>query len=319
LSHEPFLIEGKAQEQSGRLDRAIALMEEARRRRPTYLPTRLHLAAYYAQTRRYPEFLAEVDYALTTNPRVRQALLPEMVKLLAEPQGRRALADMLASNPEWGEEFFSAANTRRPRPQDSAELAALLRARRAGPNLQRAIDLHVQALVEAGDYRGARALAMPAGGAEAGRAYVFDGGFTGERGRRPFSWTLADDESGRAAIVPQAGEPYLDIAHFGGSNARLAEQIIVLPPGRYQLRLLARSEEEIPAGRLRWAIGCLPADREIVSLPLQGLQPRFRPLTATFAIPAGCTGQALRLLATAGEIASPISAQVASLEVRGAN
>ena len=64
LAFEPFFVEAKAEEQAGRLDNAIRLMEEARRRRPAFDLTRIHLIGYYQQARRFPELITEIEARL---------------------------------------------------------------------------------------------------------------------------------------------------------------------------------------------------------------------------------------------------------------
>ena len=321
LAFEPFFIEAKAHEQGGRLRQAIALMEEARRRRASFLLTRLHLAAYYLQARRFREFLVEVDYALHMSPESRRVLLPELAKLVAEPEGRGALAELLASNPLWSEEFFNAARERRPSQADSLALLGELRERRGGRNIARASQLYLHSLVAHGEYRRARALALAAM-PEQDRdrhALIFDGAFSGARGQAPFSWELEEDASGRAEILAADGQRHLEISYFGGSNVVLAQQTLALPPGRYQLRFLARSETGISSGSIFWALTCMPGDRRIARAGLENLRADYAPAGANFAVPAGCAGQQLRLMAEPGDVAAAVTAQLSNLEIRRAD
>lgn len=318
LAFEPFLILGRAEERAGRVDRAIRLMEEARRRRPTYSPVRMHLLAYYTRALRYPEALKELDLLLRRNAEVRRLLLPEVTKLLADPKGRDALASMLATGPEWRQEFFDTAADRKVPPEQARALYDLIRAANPKGDLRPARQLVFQSLASAGRYREARQewLRDIREGERGKNAMLFDGAFAGAPAPKPFGWQLTDTESGRAEIVRDAGRTYLDIAYFSGSDVVLAEQTLALAPGRYTLKVTARSENGIDPGRLAWRLTCLPTRAALASLDLGGAAPAPKPFAAQFAVPeAGCAGQRLVLVAQAGDTAKVTTSQVDRIEV----
>lgn len=314
LGFEPFFVQARVDEQAGRLDSAIRLMEEARRRRPNNLLIHLQLAAYYQTAGRSEELLAALDFILRRSEEAKRAILPELARQLRTPPGRRTMAPILAGNPGWMRDFYAVARTQ-PIAADAARdyLERVRRLRRSGGDrLERG--LYVQALVNDGDYRRAREmwLEMQRPEARQANALLFDPTFSGARAEPPFIWTFADADVGRAS--PARG--YLDIAYFGGSSIALAEQIVALPPGGYRLAMRAKSESGITSGEIGWTIVCLPGEREIARLPLAGLNAEFRPLAATFSVPAsGCSGQRLRLTANPGDIAATVEAQVAGLEI----
>jgi tetratricopeptide (TPR) repeat protein len=318
LSFEPFIILARAEEQAGRMDRAIRLMEEARRRRPTYSPARMHLLAYYSRVSRYPAALKELDLLLRRNADVRRLLLPEVTKLLANPQGRAALASMLATGPEWRGEFFDTAAERKVPPEQARTLYALIRAANPKGDLRLERQLVFQSLASAGQFRQARQEWLQGiGQAERGKsALLYDGSFTGAPAPKPFGWQLTDTESGRAEIARDAGRTYLDVAYFNGSDVVLAEQTLALAPGRYTLRVIARSENGLDPGRLAWRLTCLPTRSLLASLDLAGAAAAPKPFAAGFAVPGeGCAGQRLVLVARAGDTAKVTTSQVDRVEV----
>lgn len=324
LAFEPFYLEARAAESAGRLDRAIALMEEARRRYPSFLVTRVQLLAYYGQARRFPEMVSEMNLVLGVSPEVRTAMLPELAKLISDADGRVALATVLAGSPTWSADFFAAAPGAKFTARDALALLNELRRRGAGRDvLGMAQSLYLRSLVGAGDFRGARAIwlgTLPEG-ERARNRLLFDGGFAGRDAPAPFGWTLHDDEVGRAEFAESdAAGQHLDVHYFGGRNAVLAEQTLALPPGRYRLTFQARSDTEIRAGSLAWVVTCLPSRTEAARIPIEPLPEAYRPIAAAFSLPAsGCAGQRLALVATAGDVSQVINVQLGRMELGNEN
>ncbi|HET9429227.1 MAG TPA: hypothetical protein VFO69_12790, partial [Allosphingosinicella sp.] len=203
LAFEPFFVQAKAEEQAGRLDNAIQLMEEARRRRPAFDLTRIHLVAYYQQARRYPELLTEIDFVLRRNEEAAQVILPELAKLMVDAQGRIALASILARNPAWREQFFEVAAGQPGSAEDALALLNLVQARRPPGGVGPERGLYLHRLVEAGDHQRARAiwLQMLPPGQRAQTAVLFNGNFRRIDAPAPFGWTVSQQPQGRAEIV----------------------------------------------------------------------------------------------------------------------
>lgn len=316
LAFEPFFLAARAAEQRGNLQGAIALMEEVRRRRASFVPGRLQLAIYYGMANRFSDMFSEMDVALRLNTDVRQAIILELTRLLAVADARNALAMALARDPEWREDFFRAALTREIDPDDAYALLATIRQR--SPRANRAMEwrLYLTALVRAGQVARARQLWLNGLPADVrGRsALLFDGGFGGARTMPLFGWQLRQTEAGRAEIV-RGERPHLEVNYFGGSNEILAEQVIALPPARYRLSFGARSDEGVADAELYWVINCYPGEAILVRAPIAQLSGSWQRRSAAFEVPAGCTGQRLRLIAEPGDIAVPIMFQVASVEI----
>jgi hypothetical protein len=320
LAFEPFYLEARAAESAGQLDRAVALMEEARRRNSSFVITRVQLLAYYGQARRFPEMISEMNLVLGVSPEVRTAMLPELAKLISDADGRIALASVLADSPTWAQDFFSAAQDADFTASDALALLNQLQQRGAGDEeLRMAQSLYLRSLVKAGEYGRARAFwldRLPE--AERLRSQLlFDGSFSGTAAPAPFGWTLHDDEVGRAEFGRSDAEgPHLDIHFFGRRNAVLAEQTLTLPPGRYRIAFQARSETEIRAGSVSWVMSCLPSRAEAARIPIEPLREQYRAIHAVFTIPAaGCAGQRLALVAAAGDVSQVINVQVGRMEL----
>lgn len=318
LAFEPFFVAARAAEQKGDLGRAIVLMEEARRRRLSFPAVRMQLMIYYIKAERYPEALSEIDFILRRNPELRPALLPELTKLIADPRGREALATILAREPSWAEEFFAAAAARKLETAHARDLYDKIRALRPKGDLRMERQLVLQTQASSGDYAGARQTwlaALPEAERAASR-YMFDGAFRGVRAPRPFGWEFYDADAGRAEPAKDGGRTYLDVAYFGGRGVKLAEQTLALPPGRYTLRLVARSPNGVQSGRIFWRVTCMSDGAQIGILDLSQANSNDRRLGAAFTVPAsGCSGQGLALLAEPGDVATAVNLELSRMEI----
>ncbi|HEX8626132.1 MAG TPA: hypothetical protein VF782_13795 [Allosphingosinicella sp.] len=317
LAFEPFYVAARVAEQKGDLRRAILLMEEVRRRRYSHPGARMQLMIYYIKAERFPEGLAEVDFILRSNEDLRPALLPELTKLIADPEGRAALATILAKEPTWREPFFGVAGTRKLSTSDARDLYERIRRLKPNGDLLFERQLVLQTQASSGDYAGARQTwlsALPQQEREAGR-YMFDGAFRGVRAPAPFGWTFKDVDAGRAEPARDGQRTYLDVAYFGGRNVVLAEQTLALAPGAHTLRLVARSPNGVTSGRLFWRLACLPGDSQIGALDTSRAAADNRRFSAAFTVPAACPGQLLTLVAEPGDVAAVVNLEIASMEI----
>lgn len=317
LAFEPFFVEARLAEQRGDLRRAIALMEEVRRRRHSHPAARMQLMIYYIKAERFPEALTEIDVILRRNEELRPALLPELTKLVSDPRGRAALATILARDPIWKDSFFAAAGARKLATSDARDLYERIRAIKPNGDLMLERQLILQTQAGSGDYVGARRTwlaALPERERGPNR-FMFDGAFRGLRAPAPFGWTFKDVEAGRAEPARDGQRTYLDVAYFGGQNVVLAEQVLALPPGSHSLRVVARSASGIASGRLLWRLSCLPGGNQIGILDMGRAVADNRRFNATFTVPSGCPGQALKLVAEPGDVAAVVNLEIARMEI----
>lgn len=317
LAFEPFFIAAKVAERAGDLDKALTLMEEAKRRRPNYTATRTQLLLYYGRKLDYPAFLREIDYVIRRNETVGARLIPEMVKTIRQPAGRNALATLLAKNPSWREAFFSAAGEAKIDPRDAAALLSDIRAQKKGGDFALEERFYVSTLVKAQNYGTAyrewSRSAKP--GVEDGNLVV-DGSFRGVNAPPPFGWQLKDLDVGRATMSGDRTAPQLDVEYFGGKTALLAEQLLAAGAGRYRLAMVVRSDAPPDPGTISWRLQCLPGGSEIGRLVLDRLSSGPRPLSVDLTIPAQCAGQTLQLVAEPADVARPVNLAISNMSLR---
>src|SRR5699024_2020668 len=89
---------------------------------------------------------------------MRQHMLPELARMIADPRGREALAIALAQNPGWRQDFFLATRSRKIDSDDAYDLLQRVRAQNPRLNVRGETLLYIQALVGDGQARRARQL-----------------------------------------------------------------------------------------------------------------------------------------------------------------
>jgi hypothetical protein len=321
LAYEPFFVFGKKAADDGNLKRAIVLLEESRRRRPNLLITRLLLMSYYGEAKRYPDALREMDYTLRSSEDVRRVVLPELVKTMRIQEGRRAVAEVLADRPVWREEFIKTAQSQAAtlRPEQARDLLDRVRALRPRGDWSLERGLYIQSLASAGRVSEARSAWLDTIPQADRLRYrlISDGDFTGRLGPQSFGWTLRESDVGRAEIIRSGGrDSYLEVTYFGGRNVELAEQMLALAPGAYQLSFLAKSGDGAKSGSLYWAISCTPEGPELARIRVADPQPAYRRYQGEVRVPgSGCSGQRLRLVVEAGDMATGFSVQIAKMQM----
>jgi hypothetical protein len=317
LDYLPFYIAGRAAERRRNLPLAVALMEEARRRRPSWLPTRLQMISLYFRSGRTSEMAREIGYVLRISDRARTTLLPELVKLARQPETRRYLAEMLADNPPWKVDFYAVARDQRLPPGAALDLLRLMAAR--GADVSQEERLYISTLIVAGraDMARARWLGSLPAVAQAQNRFLFNGDFNSGQTDYDFGWKLQTLDVGRADMVATGGgRSRLRVQYFGGSSAVLAQQQIALSPGRYRMLINGRASATLPSDQLSWVINCDAGGREVMRVSVNGFTQQDQSLARDFVIPAGdCPGQHLRLVAEPGEVSAPIEVEFASIGI----
>jgi tetratricopeptide (TPR) repeat protein len=318
LAFEPFFIQSRAAEQAGDLPAAIRLMEEARLRRRNFPPTRLLLASYYTRAGRLAEALNELEVILALRPEASGPVMIELTKLIATAEGRRVLAEALAREPAWQGDFYNAARSRPIAPANALALLNEVRARRPRSGDRAARQLYIAALANAGQLTRARTIWLetlpPA--ERAAHLLMANNGLRGRPVGEPFGWTLYARDVGRAELRDaNTQRAHMVVEYFGGSNAILAEQTIALAPGTYRLRYGVSGESGTGSSSLYWAINCFTGSQQLLRKPIERVAARERRDEASFAVPAGCDGQRLRLHGEAGDVPTTVSLRIAGLEI----
>lgn len=320
LAYEPYYIAARVEEQAGRYERATVLMEEARRRRPSATSVRVALLGYYSLANAYQKAVNEADFAMRINGRSATLILPAFAKLVAvDAKARQAIAVALAKDPPWRDAFLAAASTAKMEPAVAKALVADIRRLRpsTAPGPEEAF--LVRSLVDAGEFREARALWQGYGGRTNRSAdAIVDPDFRGTPSMQPFAWTFHTGQDGTAEIGRdgEGARPQLEIDYFGDTEVGLAEQTMSALPGTYRLSSVVSGNSSASDIQLSWRLTCLPSRTLIALLPLQPLQEQSTRRNTTVNIPgSGCQGQFLSLVGQPGDISRTLSAQISRVSL----
>ena len=103
--------------------------------------------------------------------------------------------------------------------------------------------------------------------------------------------------------------------YFGRENADLASQLMLLPPGQYQIRMTA-SNDAAEGSSLEWTVTCVPGKAVLASVSLRAATASGKRLGGTFTVPRqACAAQWLKLSGTAKEFANSEQVTIADFDI----
>jgi hypothetical protein len=266
---------------------------------------------------RAADALLRIEFA---RPEARAALQ----RLMAIPEGRRAIAERLAARPQWGPLFFSGVDFRAPHAsQDFGTLLIELNAQGVLPG-DKEIGPFFRNLLSRGDYRGALEIwrAINPGVVGNPTLGVIDGDFayfaTGTRPWGPFGWrpnnidTITLSTPSRSEF---SSDPALRVDVVGETGTPpVVTQMLALAPGRYRI---AYDVEQTGGLRstFRWRVSCDQNAAIVINKPaVQYAVSGWSRQELTFEVPSpGCASQHLML--TAGQTNSAASATFDNVQI----
>jgi len=313
LAAEPFLLAGLAAATSGREAEGQALLEEARRRNPRLRDARLFLLDRYLRQGKIDEAGIELAALRRLVPGVANALAPQLAALVRDERTGAQLIRVLSSDPHVQQAVLARLAT------TGADPDLILRIARASPTATTRDGLPWQrqllaALVQRGDMARALRLWRDFAGLPAGpdEKAVHDGRFQGLPGAAPFNWSI---NSGSAGIAERIPAPALQVEFYGRETTELAQQLMVLRPGRYRLRFKAEGNAKGDDSRLAWRIFCRGSATPFAQFVLRDITAAPKVIGGDFTIPAGCAAQSLRLTGIAGEFPGIQLASITDVQV----
>src|SRR5687767_210036 len=284
LAPEPYLIRGAIAQAEGRQGQAVRLFFEARSRDPRSDAARYFLADYYFRGGRTEQALSEMAVFARLVPNGIDQFAPALAAFAKTPGAIPQLRKLFRTSPE----FEPGVLAELAKDADNADLILALagprmRSGEAGPPAWQASI--VGELVAKGNYAKAYSVWKRITGVRDGGG-LFNPSFEQLTAPPPFNWSYA---TAGGAAEPGAGG--LKVIYYGRQDAVLAQQLLLLPPGRYQLTMTVTGQS---AGReaLSWSLVCLPGPKPIFKLPLK---PVSGGQGGAFSVPADCPAQRLEL------------------------
>jgi hypothetical protein len=300
LADEPFLLEGVEALAKGDVRRGEALLEEAKRRNPRNRMARLLLLDRYVRTERPRDAAAELGTLTTLMPQTSEVLIPQLAKMITSPKTAGTLRGALTNNPR----LLNAVLSRLA--SDGADPDTILALAAAAAPPPPGVDTNWQAilvnnLAQQGQVDRAYRLwrefgKVPATGSAKG---LYDPDLRGMPGSAPFNWRLI---SGAEGVAEKANGGGLQVGYYGRVDAALAEQLLMLAPGRYRFQFQVEGDAKGESSKVAWTLACAGNPAMLAQLPLTGITYAPRTMGVNFVVPAaGCKAQWLRLAGNAAE------------------
>lgn len=247
--------------------------------------------------------------------------VPSIVAAAAErPDARQALVERMRTKPPWGKALVTQLANRDP----GAAFELLVQLSQAGsPPTDKEVGALIQRMMSDGAVPNAYLAwtALLPGSAIERLGDVYDPGFDGLPGPPPFNWKLpsGDDFGAELAPGPNSAGSALYVHYSAKKPIVLASEILLLPPGRYQLVSRMYLEQSDRGQDLGWTLTCYggqPLAR--IDAPDDGLV--WREASAAVEVPAsGCEAQTLALSGRPGErLGDELRAWIDSVEIKRA-
>ena len=291
LAPEPFLIKGALAQVEQRQGLAEQLFTAARARDPRSVAARYFLADRYLRSGRTPQALDEIAALSRLFPQGQASFGPALANFAKTPGAVPQLRSFFHASPELEPLVLT---TLADDANNTNLILALWKGRGSGADVETAAwqSKLVNKLVDQRQYENAYSTWRRVAGVTDSRAKVFNPSFIKSIVPPPFNWSYA----GVGGLVEPAAGDRLHVIYFGREDTVLAEQLLLLTPGRYQLSMDI-SNPPGEGGEIAWSLTCNPGTDAIFRLPIA----RKGRLGASFSVPPGCSAQRLQLTGSAGD------------------
>lgn len=314
LTRQPFnvpalRVAGLAAAREGDLDAADRMLTLAGNWSLRDDPAHSWLVKHRLEQGQTASALAHADTLMRRRTDLRPRYFDLMIALAlrndVEAQG--ALVALLRRDPPWRIDFFIHA-LERPEGLPVAAAAAIALKNGAGRVTDEEKARLYGTLIAQGRIPALHDVIVRIEGAR--RPVLTHGGFTDGTGVPPFGWGLPAGAGVLAEIAadPEDDQPALHAVVADMTGRTVAEQLVLLTPGRWRLSGRFRIEQGDLSGRLAWTLTCATGERGLGTAPLsaaaRGTWTRFS--TDIEITPDACGAQRLRLTGLAQDRRSPV-------------
>jgi hypothetical protein len=300
-----------AAEKRGDARVALALANQALAYNPRARPVRNWLLEDSLKRGDVRSSMAHIDRLLVLAPNLQSQLLPALALLAQEPAALAPIKTMLAPRPNWMPNFVDALVAQQA---DPALIRRLIEpVATAGPESQ---NLYFTRLIDAGRAQEARsAWGEIVSKQNQVSTYVYDESFRIKDGLGPFAWRYLAQNNGSHEHVSGGG---LRAFYLPNAPARLAEQTLALPPGRYKLQLSGHVASGDPQATLSWQLRCNRGPvLATIDLPRS---PSPKAVSADVVVSNGnCSTQLLSLQGTPGDSVQTVTGETKRIAVEEPN
>jgi hypothetical protein len=310
LAYEPFFIAALDAliEKNGRPEQ---LLREATRRNPRSRASQLLLLDQQMRAGRLEDSIWTMNLLTRLIPRAASALIPELARFAAAKETRPAMKRILAKDARMRKALLEHLSAEAGDPDLVLELAGSSNGA-DDRGWQQAL---ITSLVAQGNHQSAYSLWKQFSGSikpEPGNS-IYNPTFQASAGIFPFDWRYLNSNVGVAEPKPSEG---LDVEYFGGEQAKLAEQLLLLAPARYRLSTRVQAADGGDGdGTLAWTIACSRSSIALLNLPITGKK-ASEEYSGEFSIPSGCDAQWLTLVGRPSEFRKVSYATVQNLKLK---
>lgn len=305
---------------NGDKDQADLLMQAAARRSLRDGPSQVWIFARALERGDHKAAAQAFDILMRRRPDLFDTLAPAaMAALDQSPDARAAMAERLALEPAWRRRLLAAYVQKAATAQHAYDVLQQLR-RTPAPPSDAEMRSYIDRLLGERAYVAAYvAWAQHHSLQDAADDGVSDGGFEAEPALPPFGWTfkVADGAATQRGPAADGRGWVLQASAAGGLSRRtLAEQMMVLSPGVYQLSGRAWTRAGDPESRFVWSIRCVGGAERASMTEGRSSPGRWRTFAVDLEIPAtGCDAQMLALQARPGASLAPVEVDYDQLAV----
>jgi hypothetical protein len=309
-----FAIADFTPQRSGVTVRLFGLIERMSRRD---LPTQVLLIEERVRRDDIAGALRHYDIALRTGPEASDRLFPVLIAATANDDIIGPLTALLRTDPPWRTSFLFTLAQAPPSGRNALRLVQSLVSARLTirPDIMATL---TDSVARARDFDSALGLYSLARPGNAG-ALVRNGGFSGAEPFSAFEWAMVGegDLSADQISMDGAGDGnVLEVRAARGAAGTVAQQLVVLAPGRYRISERSGPLSETGPLELYWRIVCVNRSNTVIAdVPI----PRSRPAGAAapaWQVPASdCAAQLLTLAVRPGNAAADAGAWVDAVAI----
>lgn len=233
-----------------------------------------------------PGALLHYNRAMLVNVSSRDTLLPVLVPAAEDMDIARALVPFLRRRPLWWTHFVQVLNGGGTNPATISLLLQALRLNVREPSEAASLGEGLQRMIALGDYDGAFAFYRSLRKAPPG--LLRDGDFHRTDAFGPFEWSLSDGEGGSATLQERSdGRGLALFISAGDTDADVASQTLLLPPGNYRLtaKIVADTASSPP---MTVRIQCVATRTELTRITSATSDAAGSQLDTAFRAPQNC-------------------------------
>lgn len=305
LAPEPFLIKGALAQAAGRQQQAARLFSEARSRDPRSDAARYFLADHYFRSGRTEQALIEMAAFARLVPNGSTQFAPALAAFARTPGAVRQLRMLFRRSPEFEAPVLAELAADAGNADLILALAEPIEPSPLGPAPAWQSRI-LGELVAKGQFAKALEVWQRLTGERHTGGAIFNPAFEPSSAPPPFNWTF-----GTTGGVAEPANGRLRVIYYGRQDASLGQQLLLLPPGQYQLAMTV-SGQSPGLGSLVWSVTCLPQATTILSLPLK---PMSGAQGGSFSVPANCPAQRLELNGLIGEFPQSVDVAIGNLRL----